>query len=171
MRYGGVPVSLVAGLIVLLSCETTVSGEISTLERLRVIADQDTGTVVGTVVLQEAIEGTPSCLQATPCVPVADATVQLGIWNGSDEAFRDSGVTFDRRVALGDPRFEVVAEVRTDAEGRYGFSGLPRKTTFVIRALASQATGAGVTYFPSRFWLYESARMDLRLVIRQAHVP
>ena len=144
-----------------------MESKVSTLERLRVAAEGDTGTVFGTVELQERREGAPRCLSPTACAPIANALVQLGIWQGPASTFRDSGVTFDRRVALGDTRFEVVAEARTGADGTYRFPGLPKKTSFVIRALAPERTGSGVGYFPSRFWLYESVEMELHIVVRE----
>lgn len=164
LATGMIPVAL---LISLGSCEGTMEIRVSTLERLRVAAESDTGTVFGTVVLQERREGAPQCLSPTPCAPMARALVQLGIWQGPASTFRDSGVTFDRRVALGDTRFEVVAETHTGADGTYRFPGLPKKASFVIRALAPERTGSGVGYFPSRFWLYESAAMELQIIVRE----
>jgi hypothetical protein len=154
-------------LISLSSCDGMMESKVSTLERLRVTAGTDTGTVFGTVVLQERREGAPQCLSPTPCAPIANALVQLGIWQGPASTFRDSGVTFDRRVALGDTRFEIVAEAQTGADGTYRFPGLPKKASFVIRALAPERTGSGVGYFPSRFWLYESAEMELQIVVHE----
>ncbi len=148
-----------------LGCDADASPEVSRLELMRQTAGTDTGTVRGTVYVHTQGGDLSACYDSTVCRPLSGALVQLGIWDGPAEAFRDSVRHFDARAALSDRRFEIVAETRTETGGDYVFSGLPRKQSFVLRALAPQQIGGGVGYFPSRFWLYSSPEMTVRVVI------
>lgn len=158
-----------AGLIIVLlvACEPSTSDRVTIGRQSARTADADTGTVHGTVVMQPAVDRGASCVPATPCTPLAGATVQLGLWQQPATMSPDTVGPRPLWAELDDPRFEILAETTTDAIGRYRFPGIPKKAKLAIRAIPPPAVLLEVGYFPSRFWLYESAEMELKIVLRR----
>ena len=161
----GVERAVVASVLSLLAVGCGTGTEVPTSPLDSPAAASDTGTVYGQVIAPagQVATGRPQGLGA----PVANATVELGIWRGSAGEFRDSAARA-LRVRPDDPRLKVVARVVTNHLGEYRFPGLLKKQVFAMRACPPAGSPYEVTYFESLFWLFRSAEMRLTLVVRRS---
>src|SRR5664279_1076234 len=101
----------------------------------------------------------------SPRTPLPGAVVELGMWAGTPETFRDT-VRGGPPTNFTDERFEVVARATADEAGAFRFAGLPKKTVFALRVRPPTGHGTRPAYFGTLFWLYTSATINVSTVLR-----
>lgn len=126
----------------------------------------DTPTFYG-IVLGPSTRTPPGCY--SPHVPgagmlVPRAVVELGIWESTPAAYRDS-VAKHPRPDFGDPRFRVVARTVTDSAGRFRFGRLERAHYYAFRVTPPPDVSALPTYGVSLFGLSRGPDTDVRLCL------
>src|SRR5262245_23648660 len=115
--------------VAVFACERVLVPQHSALGDLRRQATEGTGPFIGRVRERDSLG---RCWRATRVV--AGVRVEVGLWDGIPAFYRDT-LTHRPPTSPGDSRFQLLAHTVTDAEGRFRFDSMPRRTGYAMRVL------------------------------------